>query len=104
MTLDEALDLARGLSRSRFGSGPAAQDLARFVIDTLGVGFPCGFAEPYVESGPRFDGTDANVAYVVIDFDGTGDGDGFELVMTREEALGIAAAIARCALALPEGK
>jgi len=56
------------------------------ILDTLGAAFPCGFAQPRVERAP--DG-----AVVMIDDIEFG---------SRDEALGVATAIVRCALELPE--
>ena len=60
--------------------------MARFIIETLGSEFPCGFTQPRVEHAP--DG-------MVVMIDDIEFG-------SREEALGVAAAIVRCALELPE--
>lgn len=65
---------------------PDTRAMAQLIVDILGMSFPCGFAEPRVEHAP--DG-----AVVMIDDIEFG---------TRDEALGIAVAIVRCALKLPE--
>jgi len=67
---------------------PDALWVARFIVETLGAPFPAGFVQPRVVEAP--DG-----AVVVIDDIEFG---------SRTEALGVAAAIVRCALKLPEGK
>ena len=67
---------------------PDALWIARFILDTLGATFPCGFTQPRVEHAP--DG-----AVVMIDDIEFG---------SRDEAISVAAAIVRCALALPEDK
>lgn len=64
---------------------PDALWIAQFILDTLGVSFPCGFSQPRVEQSP--DG-----AVVMIDDIEFG---------SREEALGVAVVIIRCALELP---
>lgn len=68
------------------GTDSDAIAMARFIVDALGVPFPCGFAEPCIVPTP--DGT-------IVMIDGIEFG-------TRNETLGIAAAIVRCALELPE--
>jgi hypothetical protein len=65
---------------------PDALWVAQFVLDTLGTDFPCGFSQPRIERAP--DG-----AVVMIDDIEFG---------SRDEALGIATALVRCALKLPE--
>lgn len=64
---------------------PEALRVAKFLLDTLGTEFPCGFSVPRI--GKAYDGP------VVIMDDFT--------LGSRSEALGIAAAIIRCALSLP---
>jgi hypothetical protein len=65
---------------------PDALWVARFIVETLGARFPGGFVQPRVVGVP--DGA-------VVMFDDIEFG-------SRAEALGVAAAIIRCALELPE--
>lgn len=84
MTLDEALELARSLTAGAQGGKPYA--LARFVLDTLGTADDDEEAPDVV--------TDAVTGERSVFYDG--------ITYDRSTALGIAAAIARCALELPE--
>lgn len=61
--------------------------MAQFIVDVFGVAFPCGFPEPRVGNAP-----DSSKNVMREDL----------ALGTRDEALGIAAAIVRCALELPE--
>ncbi len=60
--------------------------MARFILDTLGTSFPCGFAEPRVVNTPDGD-------VVMIDDIEFG---------RRDEAIGVAVGLIRTALELPE--
>lgn len=92
MTLDEALELAEGLSRTAFGSGPAAQGLARFVLDTLGAQMPCGWEgpRPVLED-------DETTAHVEWSF-------GEETTLDPDEAIAIGAALVRAGLQAKGGE
>lgn len=78
-----------------------ARELADAVLDILRVEFPCGWAEPQITGvvDDPMSGEGNARAVVVWQFD-----DATTIKMTREEALGIGAAIAARALELPEGK
>lgn len=83
-TLEHMLDHCRKLlaANQRAYVDPDTLSMARFIVDTLGTSFPCGFTEPRIEK-----------TVVMLD----------ELEFgTRSEALGIASAIIACALDLPE--
>jgi len=86
--LDRVLDHCKKLvaANQRAYVDPDTLWMARFIVEALGVEFPCGFAQPRVEKTPDGD-------VVMIDDIEFG---------SRDEALGIAAAIVRCALELPE--
>jgi hypothetical protein len=87
-TLERVLDHCAKLvaANQRAYVDPDALWVARFIVETLGVSFPRGFVKPRVVRVP-----DGSV--VMIDDIEFG---------SRAEALGVAAAIVRCALELPE--
>jgi len=89
MTYDQMLDHCKKLLAANQHAyiDPDTLAMAKFIVDTLGVVFPCGFPEPRVGTAP--DGS-TNVMIEDIVFG------------TRDEALGIAVAIIRHALELPE--
>ncbi len=84
--LDRVLDHCKKLVAANQHAyvDPDALWIARFIIDTLGVAFPCGSFQPRLDDD-----------VVMI---------GDSPFGSREEALGVAAAIIRCALELPEVK
>lgn len=84
--LDRVLDHCKKLvdANQHAYVDPDALWIARFILDTLGVAFPCVFYQPRAE----------------VDAVMLGDME----FGSREEALGVAAAIIRCALKLPEVK
>lgn len=86
--LDRVIDHCKKLvaANARAYVDPDALWVARFILATLGTEFPCGFSQPRISQAP--DGT--VVMIEDIEFG------------SRTEALGVAAAIVRCALELPE--
>lgn len=94
MTSPSGIQLARMLdhcqklvdANQRAYVDPDTLWMARFILETLGAAFPCGFSQPRISRAP-----DGDVVMIEdIEFG------------SREEALGVAAAIVRCALELPE--
>lgn len=104
MSLDDALKLARQQVTHEAAFDcyhdqlVRADALADFIIDTLGVGFPCGWPEPTLVGRAMTVGVGAPTVArpEFVEWNGA--------TMTRNEALGIAAAFIRRALELPEGE